>query len=73
MQEEAYLTDALAWYSAAVNNTNASLAIAEPNVFNWDNKLPGAAVLLAQNTGFKNATIMAEARATRFNDPGRTF
>ena len=46
-----------------MNNTNASLAIAEPSVFNWDNKLPGAAVLLAQNTGFKNDTVMAGVRA----------
>ncbi|KAK9845258.1 hypothetical protein WJX81_001552 [Elliptochloris bilobata] len=57
--QAAYLRDAAAWAAAAASTP--SQAPAQPQVFNWDNQLPGVYVLLSNLTGYRNATFTTPA------------
>ena len=53
-----YLTQSQAWFSAAQTNTSQSPMT--PLAWNYDNQLPGTALLLANFSGWQNQTIVAE-------------
>ena len=53
-----YLTQSQAWFSAAQTNTSQSPTT--PLAWNYDNQLPGTALLLANFSGWQNQTIVAE-------------
>ena len=53
-----YLSESQAWFSAAQTNTSQSPTT--PLAWNYDNQLPGTALLLANFSGWQNRTIVAE-------------
>lgn len=59
--EDSYLQDALSWFSAS--QFNASQTPESPMAWDYDNQLPGTAVLLANFSGWQNRTILPQVGA----------
>ena len=57
----AYLADGYSWFTAAQSNNSQSPQT--PLAWNWDNQLPGVAVLLANFSGWQNDTIVPQVLA----------